>query len=215
MGAGTMATEQQPVRTMMPDDFETNVATFDDAWTMRHRRAYPHPVELVWEAITSPDHINRWLLPTAVVSAVEGATCSFTWGGPSGSEQYGVVRDVVPLRTITYDLDTSYLRFELTPLDDGRSTRLELVHGFVPGAHIEPQDWEGGDQPAGESSPWRPGFAQGFHVMLDALGVALAQQSPADENVLSWLARTGQSSDEEIARRVERYGQLIATACPR
>lgn len=199
----------------MTDSFETNLATFDDRWTMRHTRTYPHPVALVWEAITTTEHINRWLLPTAVVSAVDGDVCSFTWGGPEGTEQYGVVRAVVPLRTITYDLDTSYLRFELTPIDDGRGTRLSFVHGFAPGAHLEPQDWEGGDMPGGPDCPWRPGFSQGFHVMMDALGVALSMSSPADENVLAWLARTGQDVDVTVADRVERYRQLIASECPR
>jgi uncharacterized protein YndB with AHSA1/START domain len=194
---------------MTTEEFTTNLARFEDPWTMRHTRVYPHPIARVWEAVTTTEHVNRWLLPTAVVSAVEGATCSFTWGGPPGGEQYGVVRSVSPPTGIVYDLDTSYLRFELEAVDDS-STRLVLVHGFTPGAHVEPQDWEGGDQPAGPDSPWRPGFSQGFHVMLDALAIALDGASPADENVLAWLRRTGGNDPDQIARRVEIYRQHIA-----
>jgi uncharacterized protein YndB with AHSA1/START domain len=196
----------------MTTTFETNLATFDDRWTMRHTRVYSHPIERVWEAVTTTEHINRWLLPTATVEAVEGGRCTFTWGGPPGSEQVGVVRSVEPPTLIVYDLDTSYLRFELESVDGG--TRLTFLHGFTPGAHLEPQGWEGGDMPGGDDCPWRPGFSQGFHVMMDALGVVL-DDPPADgENVLTWLARTQQSSAEATDRHVEVYRRLIAQECP-
>lgn len=194
----------------MTDDFITNLATFDDRWTMRHTRTYPHPIERVWEAITTTEHINRWLLPTGTVEAVEGGRCTFTWGGPEDAPQVGVVRSVDPPNLIVYDLDTSYLRFELTAVDGGAGTTLVFVHGFTPGAHIEPQEWAGGDQPAGADSPWRPGFSQGFHVMLDALGIMLADRSPEDANVLEWLARSGGNDPAEIDRRVQLYRDLIA-----
>jgi uncharacterized protein YndB with AHSA1/START domain len=197
---------------MTGDAFITDLATFDDRWTMRHTRTYPHPIERVWEAITSTEHINRWLLPTASVDPVEGGRCSFTWGGPRGSEQVGVVRDVSPPTGIVYDLDTSYLRFELTPVAGG--TRLDFVHGFEPGAHIEPVERHGGDQPAGADSPWRPDFSMGFHVMLDALAILLASPPADGENVLAWLARTEQDTDDVVANRTQAYRELIATRCP-
>jgi uncharacterized protein YndB with AHSA1/START domain len=194
------------------DTFETNLATFDDRWTMRHTRTYPHPIERVWEAITSTEHLNRWLLPTATVEPIEGGRCTFTWGGPPDDPQVGVVRSVEPPTLIVYDLDTSYLRFELASVAGG--TRLTFVHGFTPGAHLEPQGWEGGDQPGGEDCPWRPGFSQGFHVMLDALGILLDGPPTDEENVLSWLARTRQDRDELVTSRVQRYRDLIAQRCP-
>ena len=202
------------MRSTIPDAFVTNLATFDDRYTMRHAREYPHPIERVWEAITSEAHLNRWLLKTVRVEPVEGGRCSFTWGGDV--EQVGVVRSVTPPTGIVYDLDTSYLRFELTPIGaGGRATRLVFVHGFAPGAHIEPQDFPGGDQPAGDDSPWRPSFSQGFHVMLDALGMLLAGDVAGDEGVLEFLARTGGNSDDAAERNTAIYRELIAKECPR
>ena len=194
----------------MTDSFLANLARFDDSLTMRHTRTYPHPIERVWQAISSTEHINRWLLPTASVEAVEGGRCSFTWGGDT--EQVGVVREVDPPRRIVYDLDTSYLRFELEAIDGG--TRLVLFHGFAPGAHVEVQDFPGGDQPAGPSSPWRPSFSQGFHVMLDALAISLEGTVAEDDNVLAWLARTGGNDPELIHERDEIYRQHIRDHCP-
>jgi uncharacterized protein YndB with AHSA1/START domain len=164
----------------------------------------------VWEAITSDEHLNCWLLRQVSVEPREGGRCSFTWGGDE--EQVGVVRDVEPPRRIVYDLETSYLRFELEPVDGG--TRLVLVHGFTPGAHLEPQDWPGGDQPGGEDCPWRPGFSQGFHVMLDALGILLDGAAPAFENVLDWLAATGNDLDAVVDEHVSTYREHIREHCP-
>ena len=197
----------------MSDAFITDLATFDDRWTMRHTRTYPHPIERVWEAITTTDHLNRWLLPHGAVEPVEGGRCTFTWGGPRGSEQVGLVREVSPPTGIVYDLDTSYLRFALEAVSPD-ATRLVFVHGFTPGAHVEPVDRPDGDQPAGPDSPWRPDFSQGFHVMLDALGILLASPPSAGEHVLAWLARTQQDTDDVVTRRTQAYRQLIAERCP-
>lgn len=51
----------------MSDAFVRDLARFDDRWTMRHTRTYPHPIERVWAAITSDDHLNRWLLRRVAV----------------------------------------------------------------------------------------------------------------------------------------------------
>jgi hypothetical protein len=120
---------------------------------------------------------------------------------------------VTPPTLIVYDLDTSYLRFELAAVEGG--TMLTFLHGFTPGAHIEPVlDRPDGDQPAGPDSPWRPDFSQGFHVMMDALGILL-DSPPADgENVLTWLARTRQDVDDVVTARTQAYRELIAQKCP-
>ena len=194
----------------MMDEFTANLATFDDAWTMRHTRLYAHPIERVWQAITDDAQLNRWLLRRVAVDAREGGRCSFTWGGDA--EQVGVVRDLDPPRRVVYDLETSFMTFELEEVDEG--TQLVFLHRFLPGAHIEPQDFDGGDQPAGTDSPWRPSFSQGFHVMLDALGMLLDDEAPAFENVLEWLGATGQNADEIVDRHVTIYREHIRNSCP-
>jgi len=193
-------------------EFAADLATFDDRWTMRHSRVYPHPIERVWAAVTTTEHLNRWMLRTVAVEPVEGGRCSFTWGGDE--EQVGVVRNVVPPTHITYDLDTSSITFELTALEDGASTRLDFVHWFAPGAHLEDQPWEGGDKPGGPDCPWRPGFSQGFHVMMDALGLLLDGGVPAFDNVLDWLAATGANLDDVIDEHVSMYRAHIRDHCP-
>ena len=191
-------------------DFESRLARFDDRLTMRHERVYRHPVALVWEAITSSDHLNRWLLRRVEVDPREGGRCSFTWGGDV--EQVGTVREVDPPHLIVYDLVTSSLRFELVPLEGG--TRLTLLHQFVPGAHVEPVDRLGGDQPAGPDSPWRPDFAQGFHQMLDVLGVLLDGGLEAEEDLLGYGTRLGHDAPNVVEARVAAYRNLIAEHCP-
>jgi hypothetical protein len=41
------------------------LATFDDRLTMRHTRVFPHPIELVWEAVSEGRHLETWLLPVS------------------------------------------------------------------------------------------------------------------------------------------------------
>src|SRR5271154_5353287 len=62
----------------MPDDHSTRVGAvalpyrdrndlslggFVDRSTFRFVRRYPHPVELVWAALTDPQHLSVWLWP--------------------------------------------------------------------------------------------------------------------------------------------------------
>ena len=66
----------------MTDD----LATFDDALTMRHTRVFPHPIELVWEAVSQGEHLETWLLPVSRVDSRLGGDFLFTWGSPEGTE---------------------------------------------------------------------------------------------------------------------------------
>jgi uncharacterized protein YndB with AHSA1/START domain len=182
------------------------LARFDDRLTMRHRRSFPHPIERVWAAIIDERQLAQWMLPVARVEAVEGGRCSFTWGGDV--EQVGVVRDVSPPNTICFDLGTSSLRFELASLEGGLATQVDLVHSFASGAHVELAHRPGGDQPAGPGSPWRPDFVHGFHLMLDALGLAVEGSLIEGELFLDWVARV---HPEDLTGA---YRDHIAATCP-
>jgi len=204
----------------MTDD----LATFDDALTMRHTRVFPHPIDLVWEAVSRGEHLETWLLPVSKVDPRLGGDFLFTWGSPEGTEGQtpGTIDEFDPPRAIRYrDPDGSYLKFELEPVDGG--TRLYFVQHFAAGTNLEKWDYPGSDQPAGPDSPWRPGFCAGFHNFLDALGEFLAgkltieQQQPFIDEVRTG-AFTGSFpphvSHERELQLIEQYRTHIAQNCP-
>ena len=55
---------------------------------------------------------------------------------------------------------------------------------------------------------------QGFHVMLDALGMLLAGDVGGEENVLDWLARSDGDVTAVVEHRVSAYREHIRTHCP-
>ncbi|HEY3140053.1 MAG TPA: SRPBCC domain-containing protein [Acidimicrobiales bacterium] len=155
---------------------QTALAVFVDRYTMQYTRRYPHPIELVWEAVTTSEHLNAWLLPVTRVERRLGGRCSFTWGGPEeDGMQVGEVTDFDPPRLVTYSFTepVSSLRFDLEP-DGSDGTWLRFTLAWPVGASDnEPEDYPGGDLPAGPDTAWRPGFLAGFHGMLDDLALFL------------------------------------------
>ncbi len=145
-----------------------DLATFDDQMTMRHVREYPHPIERVWDAVTTTEHLDVWLLPATQVERRHGGKCSFSWGGPVEASEVGEVTIFDPPRRVRYTAADGFLQFDLEDLGSGR-TRLTFLQYIVAGTGLDPSDWPGGDQPAGPDTPWKPGFVAGFHGMLDKL----------------------------------------------
>jgi uncharacterized protein YndB with AHSA1/START domain len=58
------------------------LAVFLDRWTMQHERVYSHPIERVWEAVSTSEHLDVWLMPVSRVDARIGGRAAFSWGGP-------------------------------------------------------------------------------------------------------------------------------------
>jgi outer membrane protein OmpA-like peptidoglycan-associated protein len=59
---------------------------FVDRQTLRFVRDFPHPAELVWQALTDAKEITRWFWPCVLFEAREGGQCRFedeglSWGG--------------------------------------------------------------------------------------------------------------------------------------
>ena len=187
------------------------LATFDDRFTMRHVREYPHPIASVFEAVTTTDEINAWLLPIAEVEPRLGGRCSFTWGGPRGSEMVGVVKEFDPPRLVHYDLLGSFLRFELEALDE-RTTRLTLLHRI---------ERHGVDT----LTLWPADVVLGFHTMVDTLGsvldgtrdaeaVRLTIKACENGSILEHLAAIPDAQRAENDRLLARYGDHIVATCP-
>jgi len=157
----------------------TELATFVDRDTLVYERVYAHPIERVWSAVSTGEHLSAWMMPTTTVEQRQGGVATFTWGGTSPDDPFETydVRDFEPTRLITFaDQRTpAFMRFELTPVAGGTSTRLHFT------LHWPAPD----DVP----SPWVPESLSTFHQTLDRLeswlsGSPMAELSPpalADE----------------------------------
>jgi len=162
------------------------LGTFDDRYTMRYIREYPHPVERVWEALVTAEHLDIWMMPANEVDAREGGRFDFTFQGPRSHP--GTICELRLHEVVDYAFDDGgHMRFELTPTAEG--TRLAFLHSF-PAGFISPPaddpDDPGADLPGGPDTPWRPGFTAGFHLCLHDLGVFLdgdpVHRPPGDED---------------------------------
>jgi len=196
------------------------LATFSDRHTLVYERTYPHDIDLVWDAVSTAEHLDVWMLPESRVERRVGGACAFGWGGsaddPAASR--GTVTIFEPPTTIEYTFEDdssvkgggSFMRFDLSP-DGESSTRLLFTLRFVP-AHGDDVDhpYEGGDLPAGPNSAWRPGFLAGYHEMLDDLrGYLVGEWSAADR-----AAHLEHVDNEHHLALIKRYRDHIRTTCP-
>ena len=115
----------------MDDRTDPDLGTLDAAgerWTLTFTRSYPHPIELVWAAITEPEHLAAWFPQTIVGERRAGAAPRFvtTDDGDEGFDGTMVAFD--PPRAMELTWGDDRLRFELEP--DGDGTRLTMVDTF-------------------------------------------------------------------------------------
>ena len=121
---------------------DSALGTWDSRYAMRHVRTYPHPIDLVWEAVTTAEHLNAWMLPKWTVDLRIGGVCTATYGDtadPPAFKVDHVIIELDPPRVVDY----GGLRFELEPVDGGNSTRLD----------VHPVDAAGGDGRGGSVDP--------------------------------------------------------------
>jgi uncharacterized protein YndB with AHSA1/START domain len=107
----------------MADEF----LTIEGRPTVRVERRYPYPIDKVWRAVTTPQHLGQWFPSPVAVDLRPGGAMRFAAfeGGPSGA---GTVEIVDPPRRLTFTWGTDRLTFELTA--DGDGTTFALVHSF-------------------------------------------------------------------------------------
>jgi len=196
------------------DDVTSPLATFSDRRTLHYDRRYPHSIDLVWEAVSTAEHLDVWLLPVCDVERRAGGRCSFTWGGPAdeGGSDVGTVTVFDPPNAIQFTMNDGFMRFDLER--DGDGTRLRFTHSFVPGAAIEPAEYDGSDQPAGPDTPWRPGFVAGFHQMLDQLDLYLRGDWTASDRAHHLEEMIAGRPDAEYLRLIDVYREHIRDNCP-
>jgi uncharacterized protein YndB with AHSA1/START domain len=159
------------------------------------RRGYNAPVQDVWEAVTDPDRIKRWLMPISGDLRVGGR---FQLEGNAGGE----ILACEPPRLLraTFGDPNSIVEVRLTPQGDG-NTVLELEH-TVPieiaqsgaGALWVGPGWDGallglglflrgeapGDPVAAASSPEAQAFSEqsvrAWAAVVEESGTATAEQ---------------------------------------
>src|SRR4051812_27344137 len=101
----------------MPDD---QLLTRDGRPTVRVQRSFPHPIEKVWRAVTTPEHLGAWFpAPVAIDLRVGGA---LRFGGFEGDEATGTIEALEAPRLLRFNWGTDLVTFELEVVADG--TRL-------------------------------------------------------------------------------------------
>jgi uncharacterized protein YndB with AHSA1/START domain len=95
--------------------------------TVRVARHYPHPIEKVWRAVTTPEHLGQWFPSPVEVDLRPGGAMRFRAfdGEPAGT---GVVEAVDAPRRLTFTWGTDRLVFDLAAEGDG--TTFTLTHSF-------------------------------------------------------------------------------------
>jgi uncharacterized protein YndB with AHSA1/START domain len=107
----------------------TDLGTFvehDGRPAVRFERTYPHTVERVWAAVTSPDELQRWFPSTMRFDASVGGTVHFS-GDPHAGDATGVVLAFDPPRRFSFTWLTDELHFTLAPVGQNHC-RLVLVN---------------------------------------------------------------------------------------
>lgn len=130
--------------------------SLDGRPTVRVERQYPHPIEKVWRAITTPEHLGQWFPSPVEVDLRPGGELLFgAFEGEPGAS--GRIEVIDPPRLLTFTWDSDKLTFELTSTGDG--TSFALIHTF--------------DDRFGA-----PSFATGWDRCLAGLRSVLASEPP-------------------------------------
>lgn len=200
---------------------DAGLGRFLNRRTLEFVRTYPHPIERVWRAITDPQELARWFIPTTRWEFREGGAYRF-----HDDDFSGEILAIEAPRFIRFGCATaqgqepgSFLQYELTPVEGG--TRLRFVQYAAPG-----RLWEGRPDHRNDV-PWAGGNLGGWHEFWEALaahldGVAADARmppTPMSELVADWVGKVeieyGMSPKlgariRAGLRREERWAELNA-----
>ena len=144
---------------MSPDQF----FTLGGRPTVRIERHYGHPIDRVWRAVTTPEHLRQWFpSPVELDLRVGGAMRFAVFEGDPGA--VGTIEVVDAPRRLAFSWGSDRLTLELIPEGDG--TTLALTHTF--------------DDRCGA-----PSFATGWEICLAGLASVLAGEPlpPSDRGI--------------------------------
>ncbi len=69
--------------------------------TVRVERRYPHSIDKVWRAVTTPEHLGQWFPSLVDIDLFPGGSMRFGAHGTS-AEQTGTVESVEPQRLLAF-----------------------------------------------------------------------------------------------------------------
>ena len=147
-----------------------------DAAVIVFERRLRHPAEVVWRALTEPEHLARWYLTEARIDGRAGGAIDYV-SGPNRLHVTGRILVWDPPRIFEHEWnlaaekwhpggERSVVRWELTP--DGDGTILRVIH-------------------RGLSRRTASGFVAGIHAFLDRLEEELDGAALTD-----WTERVGE-----------------------
>ena len=194
---------------------EHSLARFVDRHTVVYERTYRHPIERVWDAVSTAQHLNAWMLPEVRIERRLGGAYAFGWGGPCDVPEAtrGTVTVFDPPSAIEYGTpDGSFMRFDLVA--EGSATRLHVTLHFLPPVDNAPSPDPGGDLPAGLDTAWQPGFLVGYHHMVDRLDAFLRGEWALADNERDIARLVAEGWDPSDLELIEVYRTHIATQCP-
>ncbi|HEV2374195.1 MAG TPA: SRPBCC family protein [Streptosporangiaceae bacterium] len=108
---------------------DTGLGTLErqgDQWRLTFARRLAHPQELVWQAVTEPEHLAAWFPQQVIGERKAGAHLRFEMPGGDGFDGEMLVFD--PPHVCEFTWGTDRLRIELHPEDGG--TALTMTHTF-------------------------------------------------------------------------------------
>lgn len=96
--------------------------------TVRIEREYPHPIENVWRAVTTPEHLGEWFPSPVEIDLRPGGEMRFSaFEGDPGAAT-GTIEAIDAPRRLTFAWGADRLTFELT--SNGNRTTFALTHTF-------------------------------------------------------------------------------------
>jgi uncharacterized protein YndB with AHSA1/START domain len=158
------------------------------------RRAFPAPIEDVWDACTTAERIGRWLMPVSGDLRLGG---TYQLEGNAG----GKILSCEPPRLlrVTWVMGegpASEVEFRLSP-GDGQETVLELAHTAV----VDPEFW----------TKYGPGaVGVGWDLALLGLFLYLSTGRDRPEDPAAWAANP--DAREFITRSSEAWGVASSQA---
>ena len=145
---------------------QRDVSRTGETVTVLMRRSYQAEPAEVWDALTDPERMQRWLMPVSGDLKVGG---SFQLEGNAGGE---VLECDPPKRfKVTFGGANSLLEVRLSP-GAGSATDLELEHSMGESPEIPPA-------PGGSGALW---VGPGWDGALLGLALYVTGQLPADAN---------------------------------
>jgi uncharacterized protein YndB with AHSA1/START domain len=101
-----------------------------DRPTLTFERRFPHPVEAVWEAITTPDDLSRWFPSAVDLELRVGGRMTFTFEhelADGVQTMEGEVVELDPPHLFAFYWGDDRLVFELEPRDGGAACQLRFT----------------------------------------------------------------------------------------